>query len=745
VRLLALALPCLALAACQSESVLPLGAWTLDADGAAVQLPAHLEARLGPAEQRRRYLLRAAVDLPASLRGRALTLTIPFFPALAELRVNGELIAPVEPPAPGDYRSPVGAHRWQLRPELTAQPLTLGITVTRRWTRSDWIDTVPRLSAAPAGDAAYRWVRAINGDVTVGVLAMLILVTFTHLLIFLLDRRRAAHGWLALQVGSSAIYPLYVLGVTQVLGTADTAVMLLLLAVSLVAGIQFAGAEFQLPAAPRAWAGVMAAVAVVLLAVHGPWQTLPRLLPAFMLLIVASIGFMAWLFWRASRRPHDRVDAYTFLVAWSFIFVLSGTDLTGLLGQGQPLDGVLLAPLSFGLFHVLQSIALSRKHIESLARADRLNLELAARVELLEQRNREINVLNEELRRQIGERSRQLSETLASLSVAARAPQPLLPGDTVEDRYRVVRAIGQGGMGAVYEVERIADGRRFALKQVRDVATVPALARLAREAQIIAALHDPRLVSIVDMNVASTGAVYLVMELVVGGSLESERARFGDVPWALPLLAQVAGGLEVIHAHDVVHRDLKPANLLLSRSDGGATQVKIADFGIARVGALPGAAEPTMDGETPSLRSGSEANIPTPSLSGEEDTAFARPAAELTETGAIVGTPMYVAPELCDGAREATAASDMFSFGVIAHELLAGSRPFSSPLIFERLRGRDLQPLRSLASVASLDAALARLLDRCLADDPAERPTAREAAQALSPDAAPARAGLRQT
>ena len=228
-------------------------------------------------------------------------------------------------------------------------------------------------------------------------------------------------------------------------------------------------------------------------------------------------------------------------------------------------------------------------------------------------------------------------------------------------------------MGAVYEVERISDGKHLALKVLTGVADREALARFAKEAQIAAQLSHPNVVSVVDVDVSKSGMLFLVMELVAGSSLAGEKAKWGDAQWARPILKQVAAALAVMHARGIVHRDLKPANVLL---DGGTA--KVADFGIARLSAV-----------------GDEATLSV--------------GAQLTRTGAFMGTPMYMAPELAHGAHGATPASDVFSFGVMAHQLLTGAAPFSEPPVLGRaLAPKNLDPL----------------VARCLDFDPAARPSA---------------------
>jgi hypothetical protein len=305
-------------------------------------------------------------------------------------------------------------------------------------------------------------------------------------------------------------------------------------------------------------------------------------------------------------------------------------------------------------------------------------------------RERELERVNEEVRRQVAERSRELSETLAKLSPARVAIEP---NRTIDGRYRVVRRLGVGGMGAVYEVERIGDQRRLALKTLRGRANPDALTRLAREAQIAAQLDHPNLVPVLDVGLAD-GMLFLVMPLIEAGSLEQQRPRFGDARWAMPLLAQLAAGLAALHERGILHRDLKPGNILLA---DGVPQ--IADFGLASV---------TVDPTSDTLASSA---------------ALADTAAPLTRAGDLMGTPAYMAPELASGASAASAASDVFAFGVIAYELVRGRAPFAAPVVFARAEGRVVEP----PEVDGIAAAIARSLEL----DPTKRPSAVELAAAL--------------
>jgi nitrite reductase/ring-hydroxylating ferredoxin subunit len=327
---------------------------------------------------------------------------------------------------------------------------------------------------------------------------------------------------------------------------------------------------------------------------------------------------------------------------------------------------------------------------------DRLLIEVLPE---LERKKQDLERLTEELRYQVVAHSRELTEVLSRAGTVLDSVT-VNPSDVVEGRYRVVRAIGAGGMGTVYEVERISDSYPLALKVLTCPISGAAAARFTREAEIGACVRHPNVVAIVDVGIIrGAGAPFLVMELVEGGSLDDRRERFGDVQWALTLLAQVAAGLAELHAAGVVHRDLKPSNVLLS-GEGDGTVACIADFGISRFGAVD-----TGD-------SGVKTVNTTPRMAG---------ARALTRTGALVGTPLYMPPEAVEGSRTLTAAADVFAFGLLAYELLTKEFPFVTAPVFLTLAE---QPLPSPPSLAGLGVPLdlESLLVACLAEDPASRP-----------------------
>jgi serine/threonine-protein kinase len=323
----------------------------------------------------------------------------------------------------------------------------------------------------------------------------------------------------------------------------------------------------------------------------------------------------------------------------------------------------------------------------------------------------------EELRRQVSERSRQLADALAAIS--AEEPRLVALGDTVEERYQVVRELGSGGMGSVHEVVRLTDGRRLAMKTLHGRVDRSRMARFAREAQIATELRHPNLVPVVDLGVTPSGMMYLVMELVDGSSLEDERASFGRSAWALPILAQVATGLVAIHERGIVHRDLKPANVLLSRG-----VARIADFGIASLRSEALAAD------------GVAQTLVARAVSPAAQTFAARGASPpLTERGAIIGTPAYLAPELLVAGREATRAADVFSFGVLAGEMIAGRSPFVEPPFVSVVHGRPIVRVPRARGPEAGSEGVAEetmaVLDRCLCVEPGERPSAAEVRGAL--------------
>jgi PAS domain S-box-containing protein len=431
----------------------------------------------------------------------------------------------------------------------------------------------------------------------------------------------------------------------------------------------------------------------------------------------------------------------------------------------------------------------------SLARGlDRMRQNILSQIREMKERNNEIGRLDAELLHQIEQRSRVLLEAMqaamddgASLrdSTSPGKAHPLLAGGTVlANRYRVEGVLGRGAMGIVYEVERISDGRRFAAKVLSARPDHRAMARFAREALLLARLRHPNLIAIVDLDVTPERVAYMVMELVYGASLAELRARYRDREFMVQVLQQIADALTTVHAAGVVHRDLKPGNVLISVSaDGTRPTARLADFGISRLldivqGAPDNSAPERVEITMRSLeaRSGrSDETIADPTQAAamlaasaqkrpdvtldvvgravdltpptEESTVVlakkpaaapdglkppSRPSDGVTQIGALVGTPLYMAPELAKGTNLAQPPSDIFSFGIMAYEVLTGTLPFEEPPLVLLARPDGALHVKPLgARCPGLSPSLARLLERCLDVNPELRPKASELSVAL--------------
>lgn len=207
---------------------------------------------------------------------------------------------------------------------------------------------------------------------------------------------------------------------------------------------------------------------------------------------------------------------------------------------------------------------------------DQMRRDILDQMHKMHERNLEVQQLNRELRRQIEQRSRLWVESMESAMAPAHESadehipvelQPVLPtGRLLAERYRVAEILGQGGMGTVYEVERLMDGRRFAAKVLGVKPNYQTMARFAREAQLLARMHHPNLIDIVDVDVTDDQVAYIVMELVRGKSLAELPERYGDRDFMLPVLAQIVEALAAVHGAGAVHRDLKPGTIPIERS-----------------------------------------------------------------------------------------------------------------------------------------------------------------------------------
>ncbi|HEY6458574.1 MAG TPA: protein kinase, partial [Polyangiaceae bacterium] len=481
--------------------------------------------------------------------------------------------------------------------------------------------------------------------------------------------RRSAYLWFAVQGCAAAVLPLFYLGVTQrVAGRFDASLLAIALVGAALASVYFTRAFFGLPRVPRVWpvfALVTASTAVVF---HGPFVALRWAGPATILFIVCVMAHQTRVCARLAARGAHRSGALVLLLGWAGLSVASLPDFLSWLGIDDPLGGPHTAQLGLAVFGLCQSLLLSRNHVTSLHRADGLNAELTQAVRDLKEHGAKIEQLNAELRRQLADRSEHFVNALTAAARSTDGPLvQLAPGECVEGRYRVVARIGSGGMGTVHEVERMTDGRRFALKIARERDSI-SLARLAREAQMACRVSHENVVEIVDVDVASAGYLYIVMQLVEGRSLAQLRSRFGDRDWALGILRQVARGLAALHDAGIVHRDLKPANVLVTPAPEG-DRAKITDFGISR---------PRSPSSARTLPRPDE-DYPTVTLTKPDAVEPDGASPTLTRAGFVPGTPAYMAPELIAGTQFIAPPVDMFAFGVMAFEMLAGRSPFAEP------------------------------------------------------------------
>ena len=266
-------------------------------------------------------------------------------------------------------------------------------------------------------------------------------------------------------------------------------------------------------------------------------------------------------------------------------------------------------------------------------------------------------------------------------------------------RFRVVRLIGQGGMGAVYEAEDLELGGHVALKTVRpDTAADPrAIERFKQEIYLARKVTHPNVCRIFDLfhhrdEGSDVETMFVTMELLRGETLAQRLRRTGPVAAAelLPLVTQMADGLQAAHEVGIVHRDFKPGNVMLVplREDSEEVRAVVTDFGLAHSSATDGTG---------------------------------RVSPTKTKTGDIVGTPAYIAPEVLENLT-ATPATDIYGLGVVIYEMVTGRLPFAGnntlAVALERLR-RPAESPRAI--VPDLDQRWEAAILRCLEREPSDR------------------------
>ena len=272
-------------------------------------------------------------------------------------------------------------------------------------------------------------------------------------------------------------------------------------------------------------------------------------------------------------------------------------------------------------------------------------------------------------------------------------PDPML-GQTLGGKYKVIRLLGEGGMGSVYEGEQQLGTaiRKVAVKTLHTHLSHDAniKARFEREVGTIAELEHPNTIQVYDFGSTPDGILYIVMEFLHGKSLADLLEKQGAMtPQRADLvLQQVCGSLEEAHGRGIVHRDLKPDNIVLVERAGKKDFVKVLDFGIAK-------------------------------RAKEED----QNEQKLTQQGMVLGTPPYMSPEQFTG-QPIDARSDIYSLGVMAYEMVTGKLPFHANTAWEWATQHMTQPpipIESLAEGMRAPAAMRASIQRALAKSPGDR------------------------
>lgn len=304
-----------------------------------------------------------------------------------------------------------------------------------------------------------------------------------------------------------------------------------------------------------------------------------------------------------------------------------------------------------------------------------------------------------------------------------------LVGQTLDGKYSILNEIGRGGMGAVYYAVHLGTKRPVAVKVIvpQFMAHAEFVERFKREAEASGRLHHPNVVDVTDFGIAETPAgrvAYLVMEYLEGctlGEILKEEKKL-SVSWTVDILEQVCLAVSAAHKQGVIHRDLKPDNIWLEPNQRGGYNVKVLDFGIAKLEnpsveytaelpssiipqennvpttyIVPEATDPTEIAPAPQtaeapIQPTPPDGIPRPNSSltlamdprnaaqkaatpDQQESFYERSTAEITRIGAIMGTPNYMSPEQCRGERPGF-TSDVYSLGVIAYQMLSGRLPF---------------------------------------------------------------------
>ena len=262
-------------------------------------------------------------------------------------------------------------------------------------------------------------------------------------------------------------------------------------------------------------------------------------------------------------------------------------------------------------------------------------------------------------------------------------------GTVIADRYRILRKVGQGGMGAVYLAEHVLIEKKVALK----ILTMPGVGsemteRFMQEARTSSMIDHPHVINVTDFGATATGSVFIAMEFLDGVDLAYQLRAHGplSVTAALALFRQIGAGVEAAHRRGVLHRDLKPQNVFISRREDRDDFVKLLDFGIAKV-------------------------------------LHANDERRRTREGFAVGTPEYMSPEQCCG-EPLDVRADVYAAGCILYEMVSGRPPFPGPSPVDILHDhvfREPTPPSQVAPLAGISLAVERAILRALAKSRTER------------------------
>ncbi len=273
-------------------------------------------------------------------------------------------------------------------------------------------------------------------------------------------------------------------------------------------------------------------------------------------------------------------------------------------------------------------------------------------------------------------------------------------GAVIDGKYEIVRLLGEGGMGAVYEGNNTRIHRRVAIKVLHGNAAgnEEAVTRFEREAQAAGRIGSEHIVEVLDLGDLPGGDRYMVMEFLEGEALNDRISRGRMNPRVVAqMMVEMLEGLKAAHAAGIVHRDLKPDNVFLLANRGGKKDfVKIVDFGISKFNVVGG--------------------------------EFS-----MTRTGAVMGTPYYMAPEQAKGGKEVDHRVDLYAVGVILYQAVVGRVPFDAETFNELLFKIVLETPPSLAEqVEGIDPSFVEIVDRAMAREPSARyQTAEEFQKAL--------------